>query len=101
MNRLRELREEKDISLYHLSNDLQTKYSFKVGKASLNNYEREIQIPKPDTRAILADYFGVPVPYIMSISTDLSENEIVISKQEYERLKAIEAKFNQVRDLIN
>lgn len=94
MNRLRELREEAGLSLRELGKKVE------MNASVLGNYERGDRQPKTEIRDELAAFFKVSTPYIMGISTDLSENEIVISKQEYERLKAIEAKFNQVKDLV-
>lgn len=68
MNRLKELRENKNISLDALSDELKAKYNIKIGKASLSNYERDLQSPKKDTWEKLADYFEVSVPYIMGVS---------------------------------
>lgn len=66
-NRLRELREERKLSLKRLQDDLLEKENIKVGRASLNNYERGEQSPKKEVWEHLADYFGVTVPYVMGL----------------------------------
>ncbi|MDT2674301.1 helix-turn-helix transcriptional regulator [Enterococcus dongliensis] len=98
-NKLKELRESFGLSLGDLSEELQKK-GFKVGRASLNNYENGIQQPKQETWEHLADYFDVSVAYIMGLNTALNKNEISISKLEYERLKAIEQKYNEIKSLV-
>lgn len=98
-NNLKKLREERQLSLGDLSKEL-SKKGFKIGRASLNNYEREEQTPKQETWKILADYFKVSVPYMMGIDNPKGENEVVISAQEYERLKEIERKYNEIKSLI-
>lgn len=98
-NKLKELRESFGLSLGDLSEELQKK-GFKVGRASLNNYENGIQQPKQETWERLADYFDVSVAYIMGLNTALNKNEISISKLEYERLKAIEQKYNEIKSLV-
>lgn len=98
-NKLKELRESFGLSLGDLSEELQKK-GFKVGRASLNNYENGIQQPKQETWERLADYFDVSVAYIMGLNTALNKNEISISKLEYERLKVIEQKYNEIKSLV-
>lgn len=68
MNKIKELREQKGLSLQGLKEELAEKENFEVGKASLNNYERGEQTPKTETWKKLANYFEVSVPYIMGLS---------------------------------
>lgn len=67
MNRLKELRDEKKLSLGDLSKALADK-GIKIGRASLNNYERGEQEPKQATWQQLADFFEVPLSYMLGLS---------------------------------
>lgn len=72
MNRLKELREEKQLSLGELSKAL-AKQGVKISKASLNNYERGEQNPRGNTWEILAKFFGVSSSYIMGLSNERTD----------------------------
>lgn len=94
MNRLRELREKKGYSLKKLGEET-------VMNASvLGNYERGDRNPKQEVWKKLADYFGVSVPYIMGFDITKGKNEVTISKSEYEYLKEIERKYNEIKALV-
>ncbi|WP_270792525.1 helix-turn-helix domain-containing protein [Enterococcus casseliflavus] len=67
MNRIKELREERKLSLATLSESLKNN-GINISRASLNNYEREEQFPKQETWQALADFFHVDVQYIMGLS---------------------------------
>lgn len=94
MNRIRMLREERKLSLKRLQDDLLEKENIKVGRASLNNYERGEQSPKKEVWEHLANYFGVSVPYIMGISDEkkdtinLTEEKIsqIIEHDSYKKI---------------
>ena len=102
MNRLKQLREEKKFSLAQLSNELK-KAGVSIGRASLNNYEREEQTPKTETWQILADFFDVPVAYLMGISnsrTNLDLFDFDKDSLPKESRKALEEINSFVTDLI-
>lgn len=67
MNRLKQLREEKNLSLAGLSEELK-KQNIKIGKASLSNYERGEQSPKQETWEKLANFFRVDIQFLMGLS---------------------------------
>lgn len=58
MNRLKELRKEKKLTLVELSKKVQ------IPNNTLSQYENEKRNPKPETWQALADYFGVSIPYL-------------------------------------
>lgn len=96
MNRLQELREERNISLSTLSKELEKKYKLKIGKASLNNYERGLQSPKSQTWEKLADFFQVPTAYIMGLSTFESKFDTVMydaALKQFEELIELHPKY--------
>ena len=95
MNRLRELRIAQGLSLRKLGEKVN------MNASVLGNYEREDRQPKTEVWQILADYFKVSAPYIMGVETTIKENEVIISKLEYERLLSVEQKYNEVKALVN
>lgn len=99
-NQLKKLRLESNLSLGQLSAELEDK-GVKIGRASLNNYERGDQEPSLKTWQILADYFGVSVAYLIGIDSLEGKNEIIISRSEYLFLKEIEKKYYEIRALVN
>lgn len=62
MNRIKELRKEKGISLKELGNEIG------ISSATLSRYETDKRNPKIENWQKLADYFQVPVPYLMGTS---------------------------------
>lgn len=68
LNRIKFLREERDMSLNDLMDSLMKEKGVKISRASLNNYERGEQTPKTETWSILADFFNVDIQYIMGLS---------------------------------
>lgn len=63
MNRLKELRKEKGLTLV----EIQSQTGIKRG--TYNNYENGTTKPKPETWQALADYFDVSVPYLQGATT--------------------------------
>lgn len=59
MNRLKELRKEKGLSQQALANELGVHYR------TLQNWENGESNIKPEKAELLADYFGVSVPYLL------------------------------------
>lgn len=75
MNRLRELREEKKLSLRDMAE--------RVGMSAsvLGNYERGDREPKIATWKELADFFNVSTAYIMGLSDERTEDTKIILKE--------------------
>lgn len=67
MNRLRELRKEKKLTLKEVSSQLEQN-NLKISPDALAKYERGDREPKLETWQKLADFFGVSVPYLQGIS---------------------------------
>lgn len=65
-NRLKQLRKEKGLTL----DEIQSKTGIKRG--TYNNYENGVTEPKLETWQKLADFFNVPVDYLLGISKDKS-----------------------------
>ena len=58
MNRLKELRKEKRLTLDEIQSETG------INRGTYNNYESGKTEPKPKTWQVLADYFNVSVPYL-------------------------------------
>ncbi|UOC07197.1 helix-turn-helix domain-containing protein [Lactobacillus johnsonii] len=69
MNRIKELRKEKGLTL----DEIQSKTG--INRSTYNNYENGKTEPKPETWQALADYFNVSVPYLQGkiFKEDLSD----------------------------
>lgn len=65
-NRLKEIREEKGLTLDEMQNQTGIK------RGTYNNYENGVTEPKLETWQKLADFFNVPVDYLLGISKDRS-----------------------------
>lgn len=72
MNRLRELRKEKKLTLKEVSSQLEQN-NLKISPDALAKYERGEREPKLETWQKLADFFGVSVPYLQGIEPDFTE----------------------------
>lgn len=62
MNRIKELRQAKGLSLRDMSEKINMSY------ITISQYERGKREPKLETWQKLADFFGVSVPYLQGIS---------------------------------
>ena len=76
MNKIRELRKEKGLTLDGLSKELQEKENLKIGSNALGKYERGLREPKLKTWQALAKYFDVSVSYLQGITSVESEKYI-------------------------
>ncbi|MGF0111882.1 helix-turn-helix domain-containing protein [Streptococcus sp. SGI.013] len=76
MNRLKELRQEKKLSQKELAKKIGVHYR------TLQNWENGESQIKPDKAQALADYFGVPVGYLLGfLIDDVSEREIELHNE--------------------
>ena len=108
-NRLRELREEKGLTLKELVDDLK-KVDLKISSDTLAKYERGDREPKLERWQKLADYFDVPVSYLQGLDDSRNVNQIsffkissyddvlekCLSKKERDELSDIENKIIKV-----
>lgn len=74
MNRLRECRQNKKLTLQQLSEEL-AKNDLTISADALAKYERADREPKIETWNKIADYFNVPVAYLQG--SGWSQNEVV------------------------
>lgn len=73
MNKIRELRKEKNLTLDELSKELQEKENFKISSNALGKYERGLREPKLKTWQALANFFNVPVSYLQGLGVSSDE----------------------------
>lgn len=81
MNRIKQLRKNKGLSIDQLSNELKMKNT-PISSASISKYEREERNPKIKSWEALADYFNVSVPYLQGLSenkNNISSKDMTIS----------------------
>ena len=78
--RLKELRQEKGMSLTQLSEILKEKYGISVSTSQLMYYEKEKSEPRNKrVWEKLADYFGVSEAYLLGYSSVKNEADIKVS----------------------
>ena len=91
--RLKELRQEKGISLTKLSEILEEKYGISVSTSQLMYYEKGGAEPRnKQVWKKLADYFGVSEAYLLGYSSVKNEVDLKISvlDEALEELRALE-----------
>ena len=90
-NKLKELREEHNISLGKLSKILKEKYKLNVSPSQLMYYEKGTRSPRDnETWEIIAEYFKVPLAYLMGFSDSPDGNDKPTgfdSVEEYEKAR--------------
>lgn len=69
MNRIRECRQNKKLTLKQLSKEL-AKHDFNISADALGKYERGNREPKLETWMKLAEFFDVPISYITGASNE-------------------------------
>ncbi|HEL1698395.1 helix-turn-helix domain-containing protein [Streptococcus suis] len=108
MNRLKELRTNKGVSLSKMSRELKEKYGISVSLSQLNYYEKGIRSPRDSVIwEKIADYFGVEVGYLLGYTDeptnrlrDLLFHEIKALK-EYRVLRCGFENFISENDVLN
>ena len=78
MNRIRECRKKKKLTLKQLSEEL-AKNNFKISADALGKYERGDREPKLETWQKLSDFFNVPVAYLQGqgLSVTQAKDKII------------------------
>ncbi|MCD0093185.1 helix-turn-helix domain-containing protein [Streptococcus agalactiae] len=87
MSRLKELRKEKKLSQNKLIEEIaKPPYNLKISRRTLQYWESGKRDIKSDKAQALADYFEVPIAYLLGFSNVRNKEMIVISREEYESL---------------
>ncbi|HFI0861559.1 TPA: helix-turn-helix domain-containing protein [Streptococcus suis] len=88
-NRLNQLRMNKGVSLSKMSRELKEKHDISVSPSQLNYYEKGIRSPRNNVIwEKIADYFGVPVGYLLGYDVQILELEA--KKKNFEALDSLE-----------
>lgn len=93
MNRIKELREKRGLSIDQLSKELKAK-GISISPASISKYEREERNPKIENWIKLADFFDVPINYLQGISGAESFAQYLNEKYKLNDNDAYTNKFN-------
>lgn len=96
MNRLKELRKEKGLTLAKLREELKDKQGITFSTSQLSNFENEERSPRrKDAWKLIADYFGVSVGYLLGYDDNDFEKQIRIDV-----LNNVLNKLYQTHDLL-
>lgn len=79
MNRLKELRKAKGLTLDELSKELKNKYELPLSTGQLSSYENGKRSPREEnTWRTIAEYFKVPISYLLGYDDNDFEKQIRI-----------------------
>ncbi|MDE7522889.1 helix-turn-helix domain-containing protein [Ligilactobacillus salivarius] len=95
MNKLRETRKIKGLTLKEVAEDTG------ISEQVLSYYEREEREPKKETWIKLADYYDVPVAYLMGLPSGLVEYIDQLGYLNFEKLHEFIIKWANDRKIIN
>ncbi|MBT0897675.1 helix-turn-helix domain-containing protein [Streptococcus lutetiensis] len=95
MTRLKKLRQEKDLTLLELREELKDKQGITFSTSQLSSFENGKRSPRrKDAWELIADYFNVSVPYLLGYDNDF-EKQIRI-----DTLNNVLNKLYQTHDLL-
>lgn len=102
MNRLKELRKKKGLTQQELANEIG------VTKLSVSNWENGKHEIKSDKAQILANYFSVPVTYLIGYDKDTMAKTLALVAEElrnvsindYEKLEEISSAYTNIEKYI-
>ena len=100
MNRLRQFRKQKGLTLEELAKELQEKENLKIVPNGLGKYEREEREPKRETWVKLANYYNVPVAYLMGLPDGLVQHINKSQAMTFEELHEAIIQWAEDRNMI-
>ena len=95
MNRLRQVRKQKGLTLKEVAEDTG------ISEQVLSYYENEKREPKKETWVKLADYYCVPVPYLMGLPSGLVEYIDQLGYLNFEKLHEFIIQWAEDRKIIS
>ena len=95
MNRLKELRKAKGLTLDELSKCLKEKFEVSLSTGQLSSYENGRRSPRSEnTWKTIADYFNVSVSYLLGYSDKKERSSSIELKNDIRRETAIDRGFS-------
>lgn len=80
MTRLKELRQEKGLTLLELREELKDKQGITFSTSQLSSFENGKRSPRrKDAWELIADYFGVSETYLLGYSSEKNEADIKVA----------------------
>lgn len=101
MNRLRQLRKQRGLTLEELAKELQEKENLKIVPNGLGKYEREEREPRRETWLKLANYYNVPVSYLMGLPDGLVQHINKTQSMTFEELHEAIIQWAENRNMIS
>ena len=102
MNKIRELRKEKGLTLKELSNDLKQNGILEIAPDTLGKYERGDREPKLETWNKLAVFFNVSIPYLQGIDEETYNLKFATKKEAIDFIhKIMKAQNIKLEDIQN
>ncbi|ARU19641.1 helix-turn-helix domain-containing protein [Ligilactobacillus salivarius] len=95
MNRLRQVRKQKEITLKEVAEDTG------ISEQVLSYYENEKREPKKETWIKLADYYCVPVAYLMGLPDGLIRYIDRLGNMTFESLQDVIIQWGYERNIVN
>lgn len=94
---LKDLREEKGISMDNMVNDIKRIYDISIAKSTISKWENNKAEPTMENARVLCNYFEVTLDYLMGLSKDKNSEYKVNYKEKFQH-KLLE-KFEQLNEI--
>lgn len=67
-NRLKEIRNDRDLSLDMVSKDIEKQFGVKFSKGKLSKWENDVNTPRLPEIKILVQYYNISLDYIIGLT---------------------------------
>ena len=67
-NRLKEIRNDRDLSLDMVVKDIKTRYGVQIGKGTLSKWENDVNTPSLEHLSVLVRYYNISLDYIIGLT---------------------------------
>ena len=74
-NLLKQLREEKNISMDKMIEDLKSLYSISIAKSTISKWENNKADPSMENAKVLCNYFNISLDYLLGLSNYKNKEE--------------------------
>lgn len=71
-NRLREIRESRDLSLEMVSKEVMERYGVNISKGKLSKWENDVNLPRLSEISALVKYYNVSLDYIIGMTNKMT-----------------------------